>query len=66
MNHIELFPYICITTVSLSAKFLCDETVNFFALANLIGISKRQLEKNESYILKTINWNLWKLTKKLI
>lgn len=66
LNHIEPFPYISITTISLSAKFLCDERISLSALADLVGISKEKLESMESDVLKYINWNLWKFTKIII
>ncbi len=66
INHIELFPNAAITAVCLSAKFLCDDTVSLSALADLMNITKKQFENNESTILKKINWNLWKFTKILI
>ncbi len=65
-NQIGTQPYVSITSVCLAAKFLCDETISLSALADLVGISKKDLEDRESNILKTINWNLWKYTKLII
>ena len=66
LNRIESFPYISVTAISLSAKFLCDERISLSALADLVGISRRKLSNMESNVLKNINWNLWKFTKIII